>query len=73
MVSVGLLVTLEARPGKPDAVARFLDHAVALVQKSPKRSPGSPYAWGLRASRSSMHFPVKRGARPTLPDGLQLP
>ena len=36
MVTVGLLVTLEAKPGKEDAVAGFLEGAVPLVNEEPE-------------------------------------
>lgn len=34
-VSVGLLVTLEARPGRQDEVAKFLEAGQALVEEEP--------------------------------------
>jgi quinol monooxygenase YgiN len=36
MVAVGLLVTLEAKPGKEDAVASFLQSALTLVEQEPE-------------------------------------
>jgi quinol monooxygenase YgiN len=36
MVAVGLLVTLEAQPGKDEEVAKFLEGALALVQQEPQ-------------------------------------
>ena len=35
MVTVGLLVRVEAKPGKEDDVARFLEGALALVEQEP--------------------------------------
>ncbi|MGH3621124.1 MAG: putative quinol monooxygenase [Sciscionella sp.] len=34
-VSVGLLVTLEAKPGREDEVAKFLNDGLAMVQQEP--------------------------------------
>jgi quinol monooxygenase YgiN len=36
MVTVGLLVTLQARPGKEDELAEFLTSALALAQAEPE-------------------------------------
>jgi quinol monooxygenase YgiN len=36
MVAVGLFVTLEAKPGKEEAVAKFLEGALPLVQQEPQ-------------------------------------
>ena len=36
MVTVGLFVTLEAKPGKEDDVAAFLQGAVPLVEQEPQ-------------------------------------
>ena len=36
MVTVGLLVTLQARPGKEDELARFLASALPLAQAEPE-------------------------------------
>jgi quinol monooxygenase YgiN len=36
VVSVGLLVTLEAKPGKEDDVAAFLNGALPLVEQEPE-------------------------------------
>ena len=36
MVTVGLLVTLQARPGKEDELAEFLTRALALAQAEPE-------------------------------------
>jgi quinol monooxygenase YgiN len=35
MVTVGLLVRLEAKPGKADEVAHFLEQALPLVEQQP--------------------------------------
>jgi len=35
MVTVGLLVRLEAKPGKADQVAQFLERALPLVEREP--------------------------------------
>jgi quinol monooxygenase YgiN len=35
MVSVGILARMEAKPGKEDAVAAFLEGALPLVQEEP--------------------------------------
>ncbi|MGH3567004.1 MAG: putative quinol monooxygenase [Pseudonocardia sp.] len=34
-VQVGLLVTLEAKPGKEDEVAKFLNDGLAIVEQEP--------------------------------------
>ena len=36
MTAVGLFVTLEAKPGKEEDVARFLQGAVPLVEQEPQ-------------------------------------
>ena len=42
MTSVGLIVRLEARPGKEEEVAIFLRNAQLLWRTNPRRSRGSP-------------------------------
>jgi quinol monooxygenase YgiN len=49
MVSVGLLVTLEAKPGKDEEVAKFLQGALPLVQQEPQTTAW--FALRLGASR----------------------
>jgi quinol monooxygenase YgiN len=36
MVAVGLFVALEAKPGKEEAVAQFLEGALPIVQQEPQ-------------------------------------
>ena len=47
MVTVGLLVTLQARPGKEDELAGFLASALPLAQAEPETT-----AWFGRWPRS---------------------
>src|SRR5690348_12419249 len=61
MVAVGLLVTLEAKPGKEDALAAFLKSALPLVEQEPQTT-----AWlavRLAASRFAIFdaFPTQAG------------
>ena len=63
MVTVGLLVTLQARPGKEDELAEFLTSALALAQAEPETT-----AWfAIKIDASTLgivdFFPMQRGAR----------
>ena len=44
MVTVGLYVELQAKPGKEDEVANFLRAALPVVQREDQTQPGSRYA-----------------------------
>src|SRR5579871_2880866 len=61
MVAVGLLVTLEAKPGKEDEVARFLESALALVNQEPETTAW--FALRLAPSRFAIFdaFPDEAG------------
>ena len=52
MVAVGLFVALEAKPGKEEALASFLQSAVPLVQQEPQTT-----AWFARPAQA---LPVPR-------------
>jgi hypothetical protein len=63
MVTVGLLVTLEAKPGKEDELASFLAGALPLAQAEPETT-----AWfAIKIDASTLgivdFFPMRRGAR----------
>lgn len=63
MVTVGLLVRVEAQPGKEDAVAEFLTGALAMVEREPETT-----AWfAIRLGTSSFGvvdaFPDDSGRR----------
>jgi quinol monooxygenase YgiN len=61
MVSVGLLVTLEAQPGKDEEVAKFLQGALPLVQQEPQTTAW--FAVRLAPSRFAIFdvFPDEAG------------
>jgi len=63
MVTVGLLVRLEAKPGKADEVAHFLEQALPLVEQEPATIAGSRSVLALRRSGSSTPSPVTRAVR----------
>jgi len=63
MVTVGLLVTLEAKPGKEDELASFLAGALPLAQAEPETT-----AWfAIKIDASTLGIvdvsPIRRGAR----------
>ena len=61
MVSVGLLVTLEAKPGKEDDLAAFLTGALPLVEEEPQTTAW--FAVRLAPSRFAIFdaFPSEAG------------
>ena len=61
MVSVGLLVTLEAKPGKEDDLAAFLTGALPLVEEEPRTTAW--FAVRLAPSRFAIFdaFPSEAG------------
>lgn len=61
MVVVGLLVTLEAKPGKDDHLAAFLKGALQLVQEEPETTVW--FAGRLGSSRFAIFdaFPSEAG------------
>ena len=61
MVAVGLLVTLEAKPGKEDDVAAFLRDALPLVEDEPQTTAW--FAVRLGPSRFAIFdaFPSEAG------------
>jgi len=61
MVTVGLLVTLEAKPGNEDAVADFLEGALPLIQQEPETTAW--FAVRLGSSRFAIFdaFPDEAG------------
>lgn len=61
MVSVGLYVGLEAKPGKEEAVAQFLEGALPLVQQEPQTAAW--FALRLAPSRFAIFdtFPNEAG------------
>lgn len=61
MVAVGLLVTLEAKPGKEDDLARFLKGALPLVENEPQTTAW--FAVRLASSRFAIFdaFPSEAG------------
>ena len=61
MVAVGLLVTLEAKPGKEDDLAAFLKRALPLVEQEPKTTAW--FAVRLASSRFAIFdaFPSEAG------------
>ena len=61
MVAVGLLVTLEAKPGKEDDVAAFLKGALPLVEEEPQTTAW--FAVRLTSSRFAIFdaFPNETG------------
>jgi len=63
MVTVGLLVTLEAKPGKEDELVSFLAGALPLAQAEPETT-----AWfAIKIDASTLgivdFFPMQRGVR----------
>jgi quinol monooxygenase YgiN len=61
MVTVGLLVTLDAKPGKEDDVAAFLKGALPLVEEEPQTTAW--FAVRLASSRFAIFdaFPSEAG------------
>ena len=61
MVAVGLLVTLEAKPGKEDDVTAFLKGALPLVEEEPQTTAW--FAVRLSSSRFAIFdaFPSETG------------
>lgn len=61
MVAVGLFVALEAKPGKEEALASFLQSAVPLVQQEPQTTAW--FALRLAPSRFAIFdaFPDEAG------------
>ena len=61
MVTVGLLVTLEAKPGKESDLAAFLKSALPLVEEEPQTTAW--FAVHLRSSRFAIFdaFPSEAG------------
>ena len=61
MVAVGLLVTLEAKPGKEDDLAAFLKGALPLVENEPQTTAW--FAVRLASSRFAIFdaFPSEAG------------
>jgi len=61
LVSVGLLVTLEAKPGKEDDLATFLKGALPLVEQEPQTTAW--FAVRLASSRFAIFdaFPNEAG------------
>ena len=61
MVDVGLLVTLEAKPGKEDDLAAFLKGALPLVEEEPQTTAW--FAVRLASSRFAIFdaFPSEAG------------
>ncbi len=61
MVAVGLLVTLEAKPGKEDDLAAFLKAALPLVEREPQTTVW--FAVRLASSRFAIFdaFPNEAG------------
>jgi hypothetical protein len=61
MVSVGLLVVLEANPGKEDDLASFLARALPLVQHEPQTTARFAARDHTNTVRSLRHLPRRRG------------
>ena len=61
MVTVGLLVTLEAKPGKEDELAAFLKGALPLVEEEPQTTAW--FAVRVTSSRFAIFdvFPSEAG------------
>jgi len=56
MVSVALLVRLEAKPGKESEVEKFIHDGLPIVQEEPGTTVWFGIAWGHRHLASLMHF-----------------
>jgi hypothetical protein len=67
-VTKGLWVPLEARPGKEEDVATFLEGGRSLVEDEPTRQRGSRSGSATRNSPSSTSSQMTRAARHTCPD-----
>ena len=65
MVTTGLIVRLDAQPGKEEELATFLVDALPLVESEPRPSPGSPSEPVTHRSRSSTSSPTRRDVRHT--------
>jgi len=60
MVTVGLFVRLEARPGKEADVEQFLRGGLTLVEDEPATAPGSAFGSDRRPLPFSMPSPTKQ-------------
>ena len=67
MVTVALLVRLEAKPGKEAAVADFLRSALPLVQREPATNPWFAVQMGPSSFGIFDAFPDDAGRKLTFP------
>jgi hypothetical protein len=67
MVTVGLLATLQAKPGREKELAAFLEGALPLVQDEPETTAWSAIRIDERSgpTASSTSSPATAGGRPT--------
>jgi hypothetical protein len=65
-VSVGLLVRLDAKPGREADVESFIQQGLSLVQEEPKTVRRFGVRFGRHRSGSSTRFRTSRDAKPHL-------
>lgn len=65
IITKGLIVRLEAKPGAEERVAAFLRDALPLVQQEPETVAWFAFQTGPRPSRSSTCSRTKTGAAAT--------
>src|SRR2546430_277255 len=61
MVTVGLVVRLEAKPGKEDDVQKFLEDGLAVVQEEPATTAWFAIKWGPSTFGIVDFFPDESG------------